>query len=220
MSFEDFAKSNYQFTYVFGLKDKRIDFDPIFSVKVKQLKSGDENIKDKVSLYRKGIRTLCGKRFGRMVDDFVNSSFGERKVDGRLFNSFHKGDKSDGGITLAEFHIWFKNSLGECTRSDSDKLKKYFVIKDIDFAPGKNLAQRIAEVFGLSTSTAFATGKDSTVYEKIHIELQKGQFRGTELSAHFSLKRKYEYDVIIKDLSSYPDGGRFLRSEKSFVIRQ
>lgn len=219
MSFEDFAKSNYQFTYVFGFKDKKIEFDPIFTVKVKQLKSGNKSIKDKVSLYRKGIRTLCGKRFGRMVDNFVNSSFGEREVDGRLFNSFHKDDKNDGGATLAEFHIWFKNSLGQCERSDSDKLKKYFVIKDIDFAPGKSLAQRIAEVFGLSVTTAFATGKDSAVYEKIRIEIQKGQFRGTELSAHFSLEQKHEYDVIIKDLSSYPEG-RFLRSEKSFGIRE
>ncbi len=77
MSFEGFSKSNYQFTYVFGFKDKRIEFDPIFTVKVKQLKSGNKSIKDKVSLYRKGIRTLCGKRFGRMVDNFVNLPFGE-----------------------------------------------------------------------------------------------------------------------------------------------
>ncbi len=208
---------NLKFVYIFGMEEND-DFDPIFNVKIKEIAENEESVVDRnITLLRDKIVTKCSKYFGRLKDkgEFKAYGFlGRGDVDGFQYNKYHKTDKQ---ITsnLNNFHIYFKNSLNKCIRTDDDELKKFFAINDIDY---QQLPGIVARLFG--AQPAMAAGPDANRYRKISVRIARGAFRGDALSGNFNIPANgSEYDIIVQDLSTYP-GGIQLRDSIRFRIEK
>ena len=193
----------YNFVYVFGRDDLTNDFDPIFNVKAKTVArtSNQEKLSGDIHLFRPAMDTLCDKRSFDIfrVDKHFNEFSGA--VSGAVYNAYHKDGAGVPTSALNNFHVFFRDSRGDCRRTDASDLRKLFAISDIDFRDKSRIAKIISGLLGASTATATETGPYK--YSDVLVSIGKGRFKNQTFFSSFKLAAGREYRIVVNDLSTY-----------------
>lgn len=200
---DSFAIRNHkiQFRYVFN----RGDYDPIFSAKIKTLKSNPTDVlSNEVGLYREEIVTHCGL-FGRTLYRSKHLN-----VPGWQYQDYHKGNAKAAG-EISEFHIRFKNSEGNCLNSNDkrSRLRADFALDDnLIFVRPESLASIFSATRPLHADPLPAEGKDTSPYSSVSVHIRRGQFGADFTTAAFILSQDEEFDLVLRDLSTSEGGMR------------
>ena len=190
---------DFRFLYVFDFGSS--DADPLMSIKYKRLrKKGDDTQLKKIRLFRDKMKTLCS-------DDKYFDSF-EKDVSGLSYNRYHNRISIEGGV-LNDYHVVFKNAMGESLKTSSIKrnLRNSFAVNTLFDNQNALVAFLVKNQF---LSEAIAGKTIRSKYSELRVRIAKGAYAGSALSSSFSIPSGDPATIVVQDLSSRRKSGGLL----------
>lgn len=193
----------HQFIIVFAPNETEVRYDAIYGVTAERRARQPVGLSGlEIELIRGAIETFCrGARFAEGQNTVPAYNSGAQTA--QQYTRFHSTpDRVLRPTTtqLERFHIYFRNELEECARTDETaELRSRFLFEERGFVNVGAVAQFLSAI-GLATSTAQATGMSE--YDEFTVRIREGSRGVNFVRGLFRVDAGHSYRITVSDLAS------------------